>query len=343
MTINDIAKIAGVSVATVSRVMNKKGYVREETRKKVEAIIRDHGYHPNAVARSLISSHSSLIAVIMAERPFSFSSKVLETIESCAGEQGDSVLFYGTGAEQERELRAFSQAFEHQVKGILLLPVMESGEAAVNMIREAEAREIPVVLLDWDLYGEDFDRVVVDNKQVLYDGTRLLLEEGQRKIGVITCREVAKEGSRRRDGYLQCMKDHQIPLKDSYIYDGDFDEESGYDACRTFFALPDPPTAVLACCSSATLGCFHYFKEQNMELGKDVGLVGFDDISLVESMGYPVTTLDRLSREMGRNACSLLYQSMRNGADHKKIVLATRTIRRGSEHIGRCFSLETKG
>lgn len=337
MTIHDIAKMAGVSVATVSRVINSKGYVKEETRRRVEQVIREQGYRPNAVARSLISSDSSMIAVIMAERPHAFSSKVLEAIEERAAAQGDSVLFYGTGAEPEKELKAISHALEHRVKGILLLPVMDSGGEMLRMIREAEAKNIPVVLLDWKLYREEVDSVLIDNKKVIYDGVRLLLEEGHRDIAFVACPEVVQEGGQRRDGYIQCLKDFGIPFCRDYMYDGAFDERSGYEACSRFLSLSKPPTAILASCSSAILGCVRCCRERGIRLGTDLGLVGFDDISLVESLGYPVTALEHPARELGQSACGLLYMRAGSGGEqiHRSIILGTRTIRRGSEHLGR--------
>lgn len=338
MTIHDIAKMAGVSVATVSRVINNKGYVKQETRRRVEEVIREQGYRPNAAARSLICSDSSLIAVIMAERPYAFSSKVLEAIEEQAAKQGDSVLFYGTGAEPDKELKAISHALEHRVKGILLLPVMDSSTEMIRMIREAESGNVPVVLLNWNLYREEMDSVLIDNKKVIYDGVRLLLDEGHRDIGFIACPEVVREGGQRRDGYMQCLKDFGIPFRREYVYDGAFDERSGYEACSRFLALPKPPTAVLASCSSAILGCVRYCREQGLGLGEDIGLVGFDDISLVESLGYPVTALEHPARELGQSACDLLYMRIaaRGRSEiHRSIILGTRTIRRGSEHLGR--------
>lgn len=334
MTINDIAKLAGVSIATVSRVINNKGYVREETRRRVEEVIDAQGYRPNAAARSLICNSSSMIAVIMSERPSSFSSKILYAIEKRVQQQGDSILLYSTGEETKRETEAISRAIEHRVKGILFLPVMESGRETVGLLRRAERENIPVVLLDWDLYIEEFDRVLMDNKKAVYDGATLLLQEGHRRIAFITCPEVAKKGGQRKDGYIQCMEEWDIPVEEGYLYEGRFEEQSGYEACRKFFSQPQKPTAVLSSCSSATLGCFRYLNEHRQALGKDIGLVGFDDISLVEFLGCPVTAIEQPVREMGESACDLLYMRI-NGAGQqeirRKLILGTRMVKRGSE------------
>lgn len=336
MTINDIAKLAGVSTATVSRVINQKGYVKEETRRRVEGVIAAQGFRPNAAARSLICNDSSMIAVIMSERPSSFTLKLLNAIEGKAARQKDSILLYNTGKDTEREKEAVFQAIEHRVKGILLLPVMDSGEETVRLLKKAEKEGIPVVLLDWDLYMDDFDCVQLDNKKVIYDGVSLLLEEGHREIAFISCPEVAKEGYQRRDGYLQCLKDWGISMQEDYLYCGQFDEQSGYEACRKFLNLPQPPTAILCSCSSATMGCFRYLNEQHLMLGKDIGLVGFDDISLVSFLGCPVTAMEQQVRELGENACDLLYLRIKEDCpkgNSRKMILGTRIVKRGSEGI----------
>lgn len=333
MTINDIAKLAGVSIATVSRVINNKGYVKEETRKRVEEVIYAQNYHPNAAARSLICNSSSMIAVIMSERPSSFSLKILNAIEKRAQQQGDSILLYGTGAEVDRETDAISRAVEHRVKGILFLPVMDSGEETLRLLQKAEEENVPVVLLDWDLYAEDFDRVLMDNKKVIYDGATLLLQEGHRRIAFIACPEVAKKGSQRKDGYLQCMEEWGLPVHQGYWYNGQFEEQSGYEACRKFFSQDEPPTAILSSCSSATLGCFRYLNERHLVLGKDVGLVGFDDISLLDFLGCPVTAMEQPTCELAESACDLLYMRIHGAGREeirRKLILGTRMVKRGS-------------
>lgn len=334
MTISDIARLSGVSVATVSRVINNKGYVKEETRRKIESVIEENGYRPNAAARSLTRNDTSMIAVIMSERLNPFFVYVLNAIESRADKEGYSILFYNTSNDKEKECKAISQAIEHRVMGILLLPVLEPDERAGELLAAAEEEGIPVVLIDRDLHRDNFDIVLIDNKKVVYEGVQLLVDSGHRNIGIITCPEVVKKGQTRLDGYIQCLNDHGIEVKEEYIYPGEFEEKSGYQACETFFGLPDPPTAVLAACSSATLGCIRYMSVHNLIPGKDVGLVGFDDISLVKTIGYEITLMDRPVHEMGEIAFDLLSERM-NGKNTKKrrreILMQTSLLIRGSE------------
>ena len=334
MTISDIAKLAGVSVATVSRVLNNKGYVKAETRKRIEEVIAQKGYHPNAVARSLILNDTGMLAVIMSNRMNPFFSGVLEAVEHQAELRGYSLLFYNTGEDRDRELRAVTQAIEHRVRGILILPVIGSNPQTRVMLSEAEKRGIPVVLMDREIPSASFDIVTIDNREAVYQGVRLLLEAGHREIGLITCPECVKRGMGRLDGYIKCLREHGLPLRETYIYRGEFDEKSGYEACRKFFSLPNPPSAVLATCSSATLGCLRYLNERRLTPGEDIGLVGFDDISLLSSLGYQITMLDRPIREMGEAAFAILEQRLTGGGGgrrKRKVLLDTRVILRGSE------------
>ena len=201
--------------------------------------------------------------------------------------------YAGILREQAGEQEGLKGPFYHDQKAKVVL---------ARMLKEAEKGDVPVVLLDWDLYQEEFDRVLMDNKQGIYDGVDMLIKEGHRCIAFVACPEVARKGGQRKDGYVQCLKEWDIPVNQEYLYEGQFSEQSGYEACRQFFALPAPPTAVLAACSSATLGCFRYLSEHRLLLKKDIGQVGFDDSSLVEFLGYPVTALEQPVRELGECA-----------------------------------------
>ena len=139
------------------------------------------------------------------------------------------------------------QAIEHRVRGILILPVIAGDSRTRDMLNEAESRGIPVVLMDREIPSASFDSVSIDNRKVVYQGIRLLIEgrsSGNRNYYLP--RSASEKAEVRQDGYIKCMKDYGLPIIDEYIYPGDFDEKSGYEACSRFFSLIQPPTAVLA-------------------------------------------------------------------------------------------------
>ncbi len=334
VTICDIAKMAGVSVTTVSRVLNNKGYVSAETRECIEALIKEYNYRPNAVARSLIRRNTEMIAVILPGRMNPFFAQILDAVDTKADREHQSVLFYNTAEDPDKEYEAVTQAIEHRVRGILILPVMNCQRRTAELLSYAESSGISVVLVDRDVPAGSFNSVFIDNSQVVYDAVQILFKAGHREIGIISCPETLTKGRGRLDGYRRFLLEHGISEQPEYIYKGKFDEESGYEALQYFFNMEKPPTAVLATCSSATLGCIRYLNEKGLKAGEDIGLIGFDDIALLNAIGYQVTVADRPMREMSDLAYDMLMEaSLKEKQPQKKVLLKPRILLRGSEKM----------
>lgn len=336
MTIRDIASMAGVSVATVSRVINNTGYVSAKTRENIENLIEEYDFRPNAVARSLIRNDTEMIAVVLPGRLNPFFAKILDAVNAWAEREGNSVLFYNTEEDSEKEYHAIVRAIEQRVRGILLLPVMESMKRTVELLNGASRTGVAVVLVDRDMPGASFDSVFIDNSQVVYEAINLLVEKGHRNIGIVTCPEALSKGRGRLDGYRRCLSEWQLAVQDDYIYHGEFNEQSGYDACSYFLEQKNPPTAILATCSSVTLGCIRYFSEHGLTAGKDVALVGFDDIELLHAIGYQLTVITRPMSEIAELACGMLAEQMRkskSSRNSRKIFLEPEIQLRGSEKL----------
>ncbi len=336
MTIRDIARMAGVSVTTVSRVLNNTGYVSAGTRETIESLIKEHNYRPNAVARSLIRQDTEMIAVILPGRLNPFYGKSLDAVDVRAEREGHCVLFNNTAEDPQKQHHAVTQAIEHRVRGILILPVMNTMRRPAELLEEAVQSGIAVVLVDREVPRGAFDAVFIDNSQVVYEGVSLFLEIGHRDVAIITCPEAESRGRGRLDGYRRCLSDWKLPVRDKYIYHGVFDEQSGYDACVQFFGLHHPPTAVLATCSSAALGCIRYLNEHRMTAGSDVGLIGFDDIALLNAIGYRLTVMDRPMDEMADLAYDMLVEQMQNpksSRSRRKVLLEPELLLRGSEGL----------
>ena len=334
MTICDIAKAAGVSIATVSRVVNGTGYVKAETREKVEAVIKEYDYCPNAVARSLIRKESNMIGLIMPERVNPLFVEIIDSIERKAEEEGLQILFFNTDGSLEKEYNALQAVRENQVRGLLIISVIGSDERNAKILIEIEESGTPVVLIDRDVAEGCFDAVFINDSEAVYEASKALAKVGHRRVGIITSPEFMSRGRRRIDGFIQCQKEFGLSMNQAYIYPGDFTLNSGYDACEYFMKLPVPPTGILSLNSSETLGCIKYFKEHEIQIGKDIGLIGFDDISTLTIIGYPVSAIARPMREMGGRAFSLLMDRIRQGKKSqrmKEIILQTHLVLRGSE------------
>lgn len=336
MTICDIAKQAGVSIATVSRVINGTGYVKAETKKKVEEVIEKNNYRPNAVAKNFTKKDSSLIGLIMPGRVDLFQSSIINAISTKINEMNLNLLFHSTGEDIENEHHALKVALEQRIKGLVFIPIVDSDETTNRMLDEMENSGIPVVLIDRDVYDGDFDAVIVDNRRAVYDGVQALLDAGHKDIGVVTSPEPYRDGRTRVEGYLKCLNDHKIIPRDEYIVEGGFSQEAGYRACEIFMALEQPPTAIIASNSSETMGCIRYFNENRIAIGKDISLIGFDDISTIRSSGYPISIIELPVQAMGERAFDMLMERIiqpEKKRRSREVVLETRLTLHGTEKM----------
>ena len=253
MNIYDIAKKANVSPATVSRVLNGNQSVREKTRKKVQQIIDESNYVPNSLARSLSVGDIRNIAFLAPDIENSFFSKILHGLSDTASQYDYNVFMYGTNDDLEVEHRMLEGIRKEMVKGVVLIPVTDNDEKTIELLKELEKNQIPVVLLDRDIRGENFDGVYSDDCQGAKDAVNCLIEEGHKKIAIVTGDENTRPGRERLKGYRKALKEAGIEEKPEYIVNGHFKENMSYKVCQKLMELPDPPTAIFSSNNLTTL------------------------------------------------------------------------------------------
>lgn len=338
MNIYDIAKEAGVSPTTVSRVINGNKNVKEETRKKVLEVIKGNNYAPSSVARNLSIGESQNIAFIVPDIENPFFSKILHGITDRATEYNYNVFMFGTNEDSEREHRILESLKGELIKGIIIIPVSEIDKETAFRLNNFEREGIPVVLIDRDIKGSNFDGVFSEDVQGAYEAVECLIEEGHKKIAIITGPDTSRPGHDRLKGYKKALTSHKIPIIEEYIVNGEFREDESYNAMQTLMELKDPPTAVFTSNNMTTLGCLRYLKEKGMKLVEDVSLVGFDDIKELEYTDINLTVVTRPVYEMGREVMELLERRFRSKQEGGKEKLVTRRncvrtwlIKRGSE------------
>lgn len=331
ITIKDIARKAGVSVATVSRVINGSGKVSEQKRQDIERIIREFQYYPNAAAKSLITHASDMVGLVMPERVNPLFVQVYDGVARKADEKNISVLFYKTDDEEERQREVLMQLKGQCVKGILITPCLHQTSATREMLEQMEEADIPVVLIDRDTEGCDFDAVFIDNKGAIYKAAEQLILEGHQKIGVITSPEPSLSGLWRLEGFLECMEDYGLEIHQNWIAEGELNVESGYHCCKQLMEAEERPEALIVFSSSGLIGCVRYLHEMGLKIGEDISLIGFDDIGTFPYFGLRISTVERPMREMGEKAFELLWERIMHGEKNRRsreIILPTR-IKRG--------------
>ena len=348
MNIYDIAKEAGVSSTTVSRVLNGNKNVKKETRDKILQIIQGKNYVPNSIARNLSVGESQNIAFLVPDIENPFFGKILHGITDKATEYNYNVFMFGTNEDSDREHRILDSLKVEMIKGLIIIPVSEADKETALKLSNFEKNGIPVALIDRDICGVRFDGVFSEDVEGACEAVECLIREGHEKIAIITGPDTSKPGHDRLKGYKKALENHKIPINQDYIINGEFQEENSYIAMKTLMELENPPTAIFASNNMTTIGCLKYLKEKGMKLVEDVSLVGFDDIKELEYTDIHLTVVTRPVYEMGCEVMDILERRFQNKQDiaEEKLVTRRNTVKtwmimRGSEKYNK-FQEERK-
>lgn len=314
ITITDIAALAGVSKSTVSRVLTGAGYVNDETREKIEKIIKEYGYQPSESARSLSKKTTNTIGVVVPEIDNSFYSEVLNGIGQIVDENNYNIIYFNTNNSIVKEEKALQMLKAQRVRGVILAAAVDYSEpeATENLKQLLEKINAPVVLLDREIDGINLDKVVYDNFGSAFAATEALIKAGNKTIGIITGDLNLKHARDRYEGYLQAMNRYQIPIIEKYIMHGDFMTETAYSLAGKMYDRGDIPDGIVSCNNRTTLGFLRATRERNMKLGREIAFVGIDHIDVLDIIDYKYSYVSRDTVEMGRIAMELLIERIRN-------------------------------
>lgn len=310
LTIRDIAKRAGVSVSTVSRVINNSKPVNKEVKEKVLSIINETGYRPNALARGLINKSTHLIGVIIPQITANFAHMV-EGIEAVAREYGYHIILTHTNSDVEKEMQAFDIFREKQLDGIILSGV----ELTDRHYQKFDQVGIPTVIVGQMPEQGDIPNVDVDNYNASHEMVRYLIRCGHQNIAMIhgPLRDKTA-GALRLEAFKDALKENDVPLDDRNIVESDFTSESGYLAMEKILSLKDLPTAVFAAADSIAIGAMNCAIDQGFRVPEDISIAGFDDIPMATSIRPKLTTVHVSSRDMGFKAMDLLIKKIKGEA-----------------------------
>lgn len=336
MNIKKLAKEIGVSSATVSRAINNSGYVSDATKKKVLDAVSRYQYVPSAVARSLSTQDTHSVGVIIPDIENDFFSSMISGISEVAEKNGYNIHFLGSNENIQSE-HSFLETVERQrLDGVIITPISEVDDITKTRLTKMEKSGIPVVLVDRDIAGETFEGVFVDNLAGAYDGVNALIKAGHEKIAIITGPETSKPGKERYKGYKKAMLDHGITLKEEYMVSGDFKLEKAYQCTKQLLDLVDPPTAIFTSNNLTTLGCLKYLTEHKIKVGRQISILGFDDVEILKLIAYKLSVVTRDSKQQGREAMLLMLDRLHNKKmpdKPKRITIPYQVILRGSERL----------
>lgn len=331
--IRDIARAAGVSSATVSRVINNSGYIKEETRKAVLKAIEDLDYIPSAVARSLSKNQTNIIGVIVPDINNPFFGEVIKGISTIADEKNLNIILCNTNDDGPKEIRSLKMLKEQRILGIIAVPTNDIDEVNNEYLNILENMGTPIVLVDRDVKHSNFDGIFIDNIKGAFDATNTLIKEGHRKIAIITGPISSKPGRDRLSGYKKSLSFNKLDVLEKYIFYGDFKFESGYKYAKEIFNMEDKPTAILVCNNLMNLGVIKVIFENNIMIPNDIAIIGFDEIQTLDVLGLNISVVSPPAIEMGKSAMELLLKKM-NKKDHlstNRVFLIPSLLLKGSE------------
>lgn len=305
MTIKEVAREARVSVATVSRALNKKGTVRVETRRRVRRAAEKLRYAPHGAARSLITRQTHTLGVLLPDLFGEFFSELIRGIDLAARRRGYHLIVSGSHGDRA-ETRAMVRAMRGRVDGLLVL-------SADLDARELEANlpfEFPVVLLNGAGKGV-FDAIRVDNYGGASAMVRHVIDLGHERIAFVTGPAKNLDAAERLRGFRDAVG--RASGASALEIPGDFREEAGYRAAARILRSRPGPTAVLAANDAMAIGLLSAFRERNVRVPEDVALAGFDDIPIARYMTPPLTTVRVPISDLGARGAERLLQTLERG------------------------------
>jgi len=305
-SLHEVARRANVSIATVSRVLNKSDKVLPQTRAAVEQALRELNYHPNRVARRLRmkAGRTQLVGLIIPDFQNPFYAEIARGVEDVAYANDYALLLCNSDENPAKERFYLNVLCAEAVDGIVLPPFDERNVEVNDVIKSG----IPVVCVDRSLAKVPTDLVEVDNYRGAFEAVTHLIEKGHRRIGLIEGRPHISTNRERRRGYLDAHVAAGLTAPDDLMRAGDLRMESGRAVTAELITLPNPPTALFVGNNLMAVGALAALRQHGRRVPQDVAVVGFDDLPWAEALDPPLTTVRQPAYDVGRQAMELLLK-----------------------------------
>ncbi len=336
-TIYDIAKTAGVSPGTVSRTLNNVGYIKYETREKIEAVMKQFDYIPNRAARSLKTKRTGLIMLAIPDTDNPFYVDMIKAVQDVVKANDNSMVLYYTEGKKNDEIKALKMLHENFADALIMVNFYFTDEYK----RESEKIKCPIVLSGISVSdlggGEDdgFDYVGVDCRKGIYLSAMHLIGQGHINIGYIAGIKELNTFMERCEGYREAFMDSGIKIREELIYWENYNESSGYKAGKYFLDLKNRPTAICAANDMMAMGALRAMDDNGIKVPEDISIVGMDNIDISSRLKPGLSSVSIAQSEIGRTAAELIFKRL-NGEEKgisKKIIFEPRLVVRESSII----------
>jgi LacI family transcriptional regulator len=309
-TMRDVARLAEVSVATVSAVANGTAVVSPKRAERVRKAMEALDFHADQIARSLKTGRTQVVGMILPDVTNPFYPEVIVGAEEIAREARYSVMLCNANEDPQQEQQQLNTLFSHRVDGVLIA----CSDPAISFDRLMR-RRFPIVCFDRIPPGFQGDTAATDNFHGAYDATRHLIELGHERIAILAGRTSLSTHSSRLEGFRRAMADADLPVRDEFCWPGGMQTHAGYDVGRQLFGLRKKPTAVFCTNNKLLLGFVRAMGEAGIRCPGDISLVGFDDFTWTENFHPRLSTVAQPARELGRRAMQLLIERLENNVD----------------------------
>lgn len=319
-TIKDIAKATGLSITTVSLVLNGKPHrISKKSCKLVEDTAKKMDYHPNKLAVGLIKKITNTIGLIIPDISNVFFSEITKGIEDFARHQGYNLILCNSNDSHSREIESINMLNSQNIDGLIMIMSGESyGAKERKSLSLLKKISLHTVIIDCFNKVNEFSTVSIDNYRASEMAVEYLLSLGHKRIACITGPLGPQTNDDRLRGYAATLQKHNIPYDDSLIYEGDFHYQAGYDAVPIL--LPRHPTAILCLNDMMAYGAIKALQEQGISVPDDISVMGFDDIFFSQIIDVPLTTIHQPAYKMGEKSAELLLNELKDHTPPQNVI-----------------------
>lgn len=311
----DIAKKLNVSLMTVSRALNNKRYVKEETYKKILEAAEELGYIPNALAKGLALNKTFNIGLVITDISNPFYSKITKIIQEEALKNGYHLTLFNTNESMEAEKEALYTIMEQRCDGVLLT----SASRDFSLVYELREKGLPVVLMNRRPNKDDLDFVVCDNKKGAFLATNYLLQLGHRNIAHITGASFISSVSEKIEGYEAAFNEIGLEINPQFIFESEISLMGSYTTTLKILDSNPEITAIFAYTDWMAVGVIKALNERGIRVPEDMSLVGYDNIEISPYLGTPLTTIDLPINSMGKKAMEILLGRINSKKKNEKV------------------------
>jgi DNA-binding LacI/PurR family transcriptional regulator len=308
-SISAVAEQAGVSIATVSRVLNKTKAVNDDTRARVEAAVAALGYRANAVARSLMRGETRLLLILVPDFANPFFAEIVKGVESVTRKKGYGLVMADASETLSRDSPALDSLYKRLADGVISLARFSDLKPLLD-----EIPDLPWVACSECVDDSNVPTVSIDHRQAAVDAVQYLINRGHRRIALISAHEDYLWARQRHEGYEFALHRANIPIEPQLIRTArGTDYVHGMEAAGTLLAAEQPPTAVFAVADTLAIGAIKAFRRVGRRVPEDIAVLGFDDIPVAQVFEPGLTTIAQPLRELGATAAELLLKRLAGG------------------------------